>query len=175
MHIAIHRFEVHVMITYSVKKNKQSRISFRIAAIIIMLIPAMQIALFIMGYGRQHKIVLILCIFLFCYGIYLFIHTMRKNQYDHTYTFDDDAMHVKHKYGEDTIPYSEIIDVNQIIPENENLYSIIQVKTAKEQYIIPFSFKKEMADAVYKMLLEHVTVSGIQEEVGSIDDSETKS
>ena len=152
------------MITYTVKKNKQSRVSFRIAAAIIMLIPAMQIGLFIFGYGREHKIVLIVCIFLFLYGIYLLIHTFRKNQYDHIYTFDDEAMHVKHKYGEDTIPYSDIIDVNQIIPENENLYSIIQVKTEKEQYVIPFSFKKEMADKVYKTLLEHVTISALKEE-----------
>ncbi len=155
------------MITYTVKKNKQSRISFRIAAAIIMLIPAMQITLFILGYGRDHKIVLILCIFLFLYGVYLFIHTLRKSQYDHVYTFDDEAMHVKHKYGEDVIPYGDIIDVNQIIPENENLYSIIHVKTEKDQYVIPFSFKKEMADSVYKLLLEHTTISSLKEEASS--------
>lgn len=141
------------MINYTVKKSKKTRISYRIAAAMIMLVPAMQISLYIYGYGRKRYLVLILCAMLFLYGIYLLIHTFRKTEYDITYHFGEDKITVDHRWGCDEYTYDQVTDVSQIIPEDERFYSIIHLTVGKEHYVIPFSYKKETADQIYEYLL----------------------
>lgn len=153
------------MLHYTVKKNKTTRISYRLAAGIIIIVPACEFYAFAMGFGRDKKLLFIMCIFLFLYGIYLMAHTFRKTMYDITYHFEDEALRVEHKRGETTYLYSKIDDVSLITPEDPNLYNIISIKTGSETFVIPFTNKKELCDKIYEFLMSHVTAAKLAEDL----------
>lgn len=156
------------MITYTVRKNKRTRFTFRLVGIFIMLVTLSQIILFILGYGRKHIFGTILCGILLIYGIYLMFHSFRKTAYDITYEFGDEELSIRHHRGKSVYTYDQVTDVSLVVPENEMIYSIIHLVIGKEDYVIPFSYKKEFCDKVYAFLNERVTAKQVQEET---DDS----
>ena len=99
------------------------------------------------------------------YGIYLFIHTFEEDKYDIDYEFGDTEMTVKHVRGETVYTYDQIDDVSLIIPENEMIYSLIFIRAGKKKYLIPFSYKKDACDQIYKHLTSRVTEKRLQEEI----------
>lgn len=151
------------MLTYTVKKNKKTRITFRIFGIFLLLFGGMQIGLFLAGYGRGHKIGTFLCFLIAIYGIYMFIKSFKKDNYDIKYEFNDDNIVVHHRRGQTTYSYDEV-EVSHIIPENEMIYSIIHLTTNKDSFIIPFSYKKEAADKIYQFVNERVTAALLAKE-----------
>ena len=56
--------------------------------------------------------------------------------------------------GEKTFAYSDITDLNMIIPQNENIYSIVQIVVGREQFLLPFTLKKAVADQIYGLLCQ---------------------
>ena len=86
---------------------------------------------------------------------------------------DDFVIHTK--YGDKRHTYDEIGDLNQIIPENEMYYSIIQITIGRKQYILPFSYKKEVADKIYSFLNERVTTKTLELDVEPASDEDSKS
>ncbi len=151
------------MIHYTVRKSKRTRISYRIAAAIIVLVPMCQFYAFIKGYGRDKRVLLILCILLFLYGLYLLIHTFKKTMYDITYNFEDDCIRIEHVRGETKYDYADVNDVSLVTPDDANQYNIIHLVIGKEDFVIPFTYKKELCDKVYEHLLSHVTAAKLNE------------
>ena len=120
----------------------------------IMLICGSQIVAFFMGYGKSHMVGTIFA-FIFClYGLYLFISSFKSRAYNMDYEFKDDGFIVHTKYSDKNYAYSEITDVNLIIPSNEILYCIIQIYVGKKQFVLPFSLKKVAAEQLYSFLCE---------------------
>lgn len=145
------------MYTYTVKKNKTSRHTFRLLGIFLISFGILQMSLYFSGYGRKHLIATILSFLIACYGAALFIHSFKKDQYDITYTFNDSNMEVKHRKGTTKYNYSDFTDVSLVTPEDPNLYSIINITIGKENFIIPFSYKKNVCDTIYQFLTEKTT------------------
>ncbi|MCR5543365.1 MAG: hypothetical protein K6F55_04375 [Eubacterium sp.] len=144
------------MINYHVKKKRRTRYTFRFVGLAITVICMSQIVAFVIGYGQNHKFGTFIA-GLFClYGIYLFLNSFRSGAYDIDYEFRDADFVIHTRYGDKVHKYSDITDMNQVIPENEMVYSLIQIVIGKKQYILPFSYKKEVADKLYAFLNERV-------------------
>ena len=141
---------------YHVKKRKKSRYTYRLVGFGIFLVCMSQIVAFVMGFGQEHRFGTIVAFAFLLYGIYLFAASFRSAAYDMDFEFRDSDFVVHTVYGEKTYSYDEVTDLNQIIPENELFYSIIQIGIGKKQFILPFSYKKEVADKIYSFLKEHV-------------------
>jgi hypothetical protein len=153
------------MITYSVKKNKRTRYTFRLTGIFFILIPLIQFILFFRGYGRKHIIGMFLCLLIFIYGIYLIVHSFKKTSYDIQYEFRDEDFSVLSRKGETKYSYSQVDDISLIVPENEMVYSIIHLTAGKDDFVIPFSYKKEFCDRLYTYVNERVTAAKLEQEI----------
>lgn len=151
--------------TYHVKKSRKTRYTYRFVGLAIVFVCMTQVVAFIMGYGQSHKIGTFFAFAFTLYGIYLFINSFRSGAYDTDYEFQEKEFIIHTKYGKKSYTYDQITDINQIIPENELFYSIIQLTVEGKQYILPFSYKKEVADKIYSFLNERITTSTIIKDV----------
>ena len=145
------------MLTYHVKKKKRTRYTYRFVALGILLVCGSQIVMFFMGYGRAHMFGNIIAFLFAAYAVYLFMSSFRNNAYDTDYEFQPDHFVVHAKHGDLKYRYSDITDLSQIIPENDVIYSIIHITVERKSFILPFSYKKELADKIYAFLNERMT------------------
>ena len=129
----------------------------------IVLVCLTQVAGFVMGYGGRFAA--ILAGLFAIYGIYIFIYSFRASAYDMDYEFGEDEFTVKSVYGAKNYSYDEVTGLDQIIPENEMLYSIIHLNVGKKSFIIPFSYKKEVADQIFTFLNERITTKTLEKDV----------
>ena len=129
-----------------------------------------------MGYGGRFAA--ILAGLFAIYGVYIFIYSFRASAYDMDFEFGEDDFTVKSVYGAKKYSYDEVTGLDQIIPENEMLYSIIHLNVGKKSFIIPFSYKKEVADQIYTYLNERVTTKTLEKnvevEIKPADEEETE-
>ena len=151
--------------TYSVKRKPNSRYTFRIMGIILMVLGVTQIAGFILIHGNSHMVGTIICALLGAYGAYMFVHSFNPTLYNIIYEFNEDNIVVKTKKKERVYKYSDITTCAQIIPENEMVYSIIHLAFGKDDYVIPFSYKKEVSDKIYADLNSRMATAMLAEEV----------
>ncbi len=142
------------MINYHIRKKKRTRYTFRLVGLAITIICVSQVVAFFMGYGRSHKIGTFFAFVFGLYGIYLFISSFKGRFYNTDYEFKEEEFTVRTHRGEKTYPYSDITDLNMIIPQNELIYSIIQIVVGKEQFLMPFTLKKDVASQIYELLCE---------------------
>ena len=153
------------MIRYHVKRNKKSRNSLRYMGIFLFVFGAFLVYLFLSGLASKHPIGAILGGLIGLYGAYIFVHTFEADKYDIDYEFGDTEMVVKHRRGESVYTYDQISDVRLVVPENELIYSLILIRAGKKKYLIPFSYKKDACDQIYKHLMSRVTCVELQEEI----------
>ena len=153
------------MIRYHVKRNKKSRNTLRYLGVFLFVFGAFLLYLFFSGMAAKHVFGAIIGALIGLYGIYLFIHTFEEDKYDIDYEFGDTEMTVKHVRGETVYTYDQIDDVSLIVPENEMIYSLIFIRAGKKKYLIPFSYKKDACDQIYKHLTSRVTEKRLQEEI----------
>ena len=155
--LKIQHDEVNGMFKYHVKKSKRSRYTYRVAALGIILVCGTQLTMFFMGYGRAHRLGTFIALAFAVYGIFLFCSSFRNNAYDMDFEFHPYKFIVHTKHGDKTYTYNQITDISHVVPENEMLYSIIHISIGKQSYLIPFSYKKELADQIYTFLNERIT------------------
>lgn len=155
------------MINYHVKKSKRTRLTYRLLGIVVIIVCASQVVMFILGYGRSHKLGTILAFALLIYGIYLFINSFRPGAYNMDYEFRDTDFTVHTRYGDKVYKYSDITNLSHIIPENEILYSLIHITIGKTDYVLPFSLKKDVAEKIYNFLDERTCLNGNVEKYNS--------
>ena len=153
------------MIRYHVKHSKKSRNTLRFLGLFLILFAVLVLWLFFASGGSKHLVGAILGTLIGIYGLYLFIHSFELDKYDIDYEFAEDAMTVKHRRGVTVFPYNEIDDVTLVVPENEMLYSLIQIKAGRHKFLIPFSYKKELCDQIYQLLTEKVTIRDLMDEI----------
>ncbi|MBQ6230368.1 MAG: hypothetical protein IJJ74_04535 [Eubacterium sp.] len=157
------------MITYSVKKNKRTRMTFRLFGLFLVSFALLMVVPMIMGYEHHKVFTVIISILFGMYGIILIIHSYGKTSYDITYEFRQDDMLVKHRWGETVYHYEDFTDLSLITPDNPSVYSIINIRIGKESFIIPFSFKQEFCDKVYTFLNERMTVKMLEDDLSKKD------
>jgi len=145
------------MITYSVKKNNKSRITFRVFGIFLVLFGGMQIAMFLKGYAADHKFGTVICLLLAIYGVTMIMHSFRKQSYDIKYEFDENEVRIFHYRGVTTYKYDELKDCNMIVPDNEEVYCLLHLVAKKEKFLIPFSYKKEACNRIYTLVTAGMT------------------
>ena len=160
------------MIRYHVKHSKKSRRTLRFLGLFLFLFGVLVVWLFFSGNAAGHLIGAILGALIGLYGGYLFIHSFELDKYDIDYEFRDDDFMIRTRYGEKVYTYDEITDLNQIIPENEMIYSIIQIVIGSKQYVLPFSYKKEVADKLYAFLNERVVTQTLDNSFNDEDGGE---
>jgi len=153
------------MYRYHVNKRGRTRFTFRFLGLVIILISALQVVLFVMGYGRSYKIGNIIAFILMLYGIYIFINSFRANAYDMDFEFNDENFVVHTKWGDRTHKYGDVDDISHVIPENEMIYSILHISVDKKNYVIPFSYKKEVADTIYTYVNDRVIAEKLSENI----------
>jgi hypothetical protein len=151
------------MINYHVKKKRRTRYTYRFVGISIAFLCASQVVMFIMGYGRTHKIATILCFAFALYGLFLFVNSFRAGAYDADYEFRDEDFIVHTKWGDRHYTYGDVNDVSHVIPENENLYSLIHISVKNKDYVLPFSYKKEVADKIYTYVNDRVIAKKLED------------
>ena len=157
------------MITYSVKKNKKTRMTFRLFGLFLVSFALLMTVPTIMGYEKVKIFWMIIAILFGLYGMALIFHSFNKTSYDIVYEFREDDMLVKHRWGETVYRYEDFTDLSQISPDNANVYNIINIRIGKESFIIPFTFKKEFCDKVYTFLNERMTVKMLEEDLTKKD------
>ena len=157
------------MVTYSVKKNKKSRMTFRLFGLFLVSFALLMIVPTLMGYEKVKVFWLIITALFGLYGLMLIIHSFAKTSYDIVYEFNEDNILVRHHWGETTYRYEDITDLSLISPENENVYSIINLRIGKENFVIPFTLKKDFCDKVYTYVNERMTVKMLEDDLSKKD------
>lgn len=142
--------------TYDVKKNKNNRIGYRIASLILLSIGGMQIYTLSKGYVEHIRLTILLVAVIIFYGLYLMKSSFRKQAYDITYVFSDEGMLVKHHYGETLYPYSDIDFITMVIPDRSMIFYMLNIKTKNSVYAIPFTNKKEYCESIYEFVNENI-------------------
>ena len=153
------------MITYSVKKNKRTRMTFRLFGLFLVSFALLMVVPMIMGYEHHKVITLIFAILFGMYGVVLIIHSFGKTSYDIIYEFREDDMLVKHRWGETTYRYEDFTDLSQVSPDNSSFYNIINIRVGRESFIIPFTMKQEFCDKVYTYVNERMTVKMLEDDL----------
>ncbi|MBP5192921.1 MAG: hypothetical protein J6Z74_06210 [Eubacterium sp.] len=146
---------------YNVKRRARRRITYRVVGLTIALLCLSPFIPFFMGYGKGHIIGLIFCGIFALYGLYIFAYSFSNGMYDISFVFNEDDFIVKNRKGENTHFYAEITKLDHIVPENENVYSIIHMVLNGESIIIPFTLKKSTCDTLYSFLMEKVTIEDV--------------
>lgn len=136
-------------ITYSVPKKKYNRLGYRIGGILFLLISLLQLITVIKGENLRPRLTIFFVCILGAYGIYLVAYSLRKQAFDMVYTFTDDGVDVKHHYGEIHYSFDDIEFVTMVIADEALTYYILNMKTAKDKYIIPFPYKGQLCEKIY--------------------------
>lgn len=157
------------MINYHVRKKKRTRYTYRFVGFAIMLVCLSQVVMFIMGYGRDYKIGTFIAFAFLLYGAYLFANSFRAGAYDIDFEFREDDFIVHTKWGDRHYTYDEVNDISQVIPDNENIYSLLHIYVKNKNYILPFSYKKEVADKIYSYVNDRVMAAKLGGEMSDDD------
>ena len=80
------------MITYSVKKNKKTRMTFRLFGLFLVSFALLMTVPTIMGYEKVKIFWMIIAILFGLYGMALIFHSFNKTSYDIVYEFREDDM-----------------------------------------------------------------------------------
>ena len=151
------------MINYHVRKKRRTRYTYRFVGISIAFLCSSQVVLYFMGYGHSHKFATILCFAFALYGLFLFFNSFRAGAYDTDYEFRDEDFVVHTKWGDRHYTYGDVNDISHVIPENENLYSLIHISVKNKDYVLPFSYKKEVADKIYTFVNDRVIAKKLED------------
>lgn len=143
---------------YNVIRNARRRYTYRFTGACIFFLCMLPFIPLFMGYAKGHMITLILCGLFAAYGAYIFHYSFGNGMYDISFVFNEDNFTVKNRKGEKVHSYSEISKLDHIVPDNENVYSIIHMVLNGESIIIPFTMKKSTCDTLYSFLMEKVTI-----------------
>jgi hypothetical protein len=143
-------------ITYTVPKKKYNRITYRIGGILFLAIAISQLITVLQGRNLRPMITAFFVLILGSYGIYLIAFSLKKQAFDLSYTFTDEGVDVKHHYGEIHYDFSDIEFVTMVIADEALTYYVLNLKTKKDRYTIPFPHKGELCEKIYNHINENI-------------------
>lgn len=142
--------------------------TFRLVGTVFLLLGVTQVVLFFLTGASRHRFGTLLCILIGVYGIYLILHSFSPSLYSLEYHFQDHDFSVtrtgRHPRTK-TYRYTDITGLDLVIPENEQIYSLIHITLGKIDYLIPFSYKKKVCDQIYQFLNERMTEEQLKEDL----------
>ncbi len=134
---------------YHVKKNKVTRISYRILGVLFILVAGACIfAVYHMTQGAR-LMLLFMALFLIAYGGYLFKMSFRRQAYDMIYEFEDAGLTLHFKGGQEKVPYGNIEDVEILAPDPDMTYRIVRIQIHGVQYVLPFPDNIALAEQIF--------------------------
>lgn len=139
-------------VVYTVKKKAANRIAYRLMGFVFLAIVALQMYCLFAGIYKHYLIPALLSIFLGYYGVYLMKMSFRKQAYDITYTINEEGFHVKYRFGEKMYTYDDIEFVTMVIADENMIYYMLNVKTKKDTYPIPFTMQGKLCEKVYDFM-----------------------
>lgn len=142
-------------LSYTVKKNKMSRLSCRITGIVFLLLGIAGVVL-VWKVPRMQFLVIAVALMAAFYGVYLFKASIRRQAYDITYEFTEEHIRLKLHNGELLLPYGEVTGVQWIEPSPDIDYFMIQIRTGKEQYVLHFDHNRQYGERIYAYLKERI-------------------
>ena len=114
---------------HTVKKNRATRIAYRMVGVFFVVIGAAFILLMIKSHGstggRIFKLAFGLA--LGVYGLVLVKSSFRKSAFDLTYHFEDDELIIEKGKKSYHTPYEKITNVNLVIPDPHLPYYILKI------------------------------------------------
>ena len=135
---------------YHVKKNKMTRISYRMVGILFILVAVAQIFA-VMHMQKGSRVLLgMMAVFLIFYGGYLFKMSFRRQAYDMVYEFEEAGMVLHFHNGEEKVPYAEIEDIEIMAPDPNLPYRIIRIKIKGIHYVLPFADNIELCEKIFQ-------------------------
>lgn len=136
-------------ITYSVPRKKYNRIAYRIGGLIFLTIALFQAITIVSGNNPRPRLTAIFVFILGGYGMYLVYFSLKKQAFDITYTFTDEGIDITHHYGEIHYDFEDIEFVTMVIADEALTYYVLNLKTNKDRYTIPFPYKGELCERIY--------------------------
>jgi hypothetical protein len=148
---------------YTVKKRKATRISYRMVGVVFFVLGALLIVWGIISNGvnggNAGRIVkMAFGLALLAYGFSLVKSSFRRSAYDTTYIFEEEGMRIKQERWEKLIPYSELTNVNLVIPDPDMAYYILKIDRGGANFVLPFSGKRDKCDAIYEFMLKKLGI-----------------
>ncbi|MBR4514091.1 MAG: hypothetical protein IKO61_04320 [Lachnospiraceae bacterium] len=142
---------------YTVRKSKGSRTAFRVLGTVFFVVAALQFITLIKGYAKHPMLAGTFAMLLGAYGLYLIYGSLRKAAFDIVYHFTEEGLNVEHHYGETSYGYTEDANprvefVTMVIADEAGVYYILNVKTSKEVFVIPFPMKGELCERIYEFV-----------------------
>ena len=142
---------------YTVRKRKSSRTAFRILGSVFFVVAALQFITLIKGFAKHPMLAGTFAVLLGTYGLYLIYGSLRKAAFDIVYHFTEDGLTVEHHYGETYYGYSEDADprvefVTMVIADEAGVFYLLNVKTSKEAFVVPFTMKGELCSKIYEFV-----------------------
>jgi len=138
--------------TYAVPKRKANRLAFRFLGTIFFLISVLQFFTLLWGYSKHPMLTMIFMMVLGVYGLYLIWGSLRKTAFDVTYRFDEEGLTVTHHYGVSKYSFDDIKFVTMVLADEAGIFYILNVRTKKDVYVIPFTMKGKLCETIYEFV-----------------------
>lgn len=139
--------------TYAVPKQKANRISYRFIGCVFFAIALLQLITVLKGIGGSHiMLTSVFLLFLGMYGAYLIYFSFRKQAFDMIYHFDENGMKITHHYGETEYSFDDISVITIVVADENQIFYVLNIKAKKSVYTIPFTGKRELAEAIYEFV-----------------------
>ncbi|MCM1496361.1 MAG: hypothetical protein NC089_11260 [Bacteroides sp.] len=142
-------------LTYTVKKSKAGRLGYRITGIIFLLLGIAGVII-VWKISSMRFLVIAVALVAAFYGFYLVKASLRQQAYDITYEFTEEHIKLKLHNKEVLLPYGEVKGVQWIEPSPDIDYFMIQIRTGRQQYVLPFNNKRAYGERVFAYLMERV-------------------
>ena len=141
--------------TYTVKKNKAGRISYRVVGIVFLALGVLGMVL-VWRLPAMRFLVIAVAVMAIFYGLYLLKASLRQQAYDITYEFTEEHIKLNMHNKEKLLPYAEIKSIQWIEPSPDVDYVMIQINAGSQRYVLHFSNKREYGQQIYSYLQERV-------------------
>ena len=139
---------------YTVRKRKSNRTAFRILGSVFFAVAVLQFITLIKGFTKHPMLAGTFAVLLGTYGLYLIYGSIRKAAFDIVYHFAEEGLTVEHHYGETFYSYSadanpRVEFVTMVIADEAGVFYLLNVKTTKETFVVPFTMKGELCEKIY--------------------------
>lgn len=147
---------------HTVKKRKATRISYRMVGVFFVVGGISLIVWGMLGNSLSLRFVkMAIGLAAAFYGFSLVKASFRTSAFDSTYVFEDEQIRIKQEKKEILVPYTEVTNVNLVIPDPDMPYYLLKLDSKKGSFVLPFMGKRDKCDAIYTLMLKKV---GIYEE-----------
>lgn len=135
---------------YHMKKNKMTRISYRMVGVLFVAVAAAEIITIPYMKSGGRAALGLMAVFLIWYGGYLFKMSFRRQAYDIVYEFEEAGITIHHHRGDEQVPYARVEDVQIMAPDPDLPYRIVRIKIGKIQYVLSFSNDIELSERIFQ-------------------------